>query len=79
MAAATMSSTSDGQTSKVNVERCQNFMRQFRDPTSREVKKLTANQFMDVWNHYDKDGKIKTDSQQAVFYFNSLLFEIRCT
>lgn len=32
-------------------------MRQFRDPTSREVKKLTANQFMEVWNHYDQDGK----------------------
>ncbi|XP_021966229.1 calbindin-32 isoform X2 [Folsomia candida] len=56
MASATLnSSPSDGQL-KVNVEKCQNFMRQFRDPTSREVKKLTANQFMEVWNHYDQDG-----------------------
>jgi Ca2+-binding EF-hand superfamily protein len=56
MAAATMkTSPSDGQL-KVNVEKCQNFMRQFRDPQSREMKKLTANQFMDVWSHYDKDG-----------------------
>ncbi|CAL8135305.1 unnamed protein product [Orchesella dallaii] len=57
MAAATMkSSTSSGQINKVNVEKCANFMRQFRDPQSRELKKLTANQFMEVWSHYDKDG-----------------------
>lgn len=31
-------------------------MRQFRDPESRELTKLSANQFMDVWSHYDKDG-----------------------
>jgi calretinin len=44
---------------RVNVERAQNFMRQYRDPESRELKKLSANQFMDVWSHYDKDGKHK--------------------
>lgn len=32
-------------------------MRQFREKDSRELKKLTANQFMEVWSHYDKDGK----------------------
>lgn len=42
---------------RVNVEKAQNFMRQYRDPESRELKKLSANQFMDVWSHYDKDGK----------------------
>lgn len=42
---------------KVNVEKAQNFMRQYRDPDSRELKKLSANQFMEVWSHYDKDGK----------------------
>lgn len=42
---------------KVNLDRAANFMRQFRDPHSRELKKLTANQFMEVWSHYDKDGK----------------------
>jgi hypothetical protein len=34
-----------------------NFMRQFRDSESRELKQLTAQQFMDVWEHYDDDGK----------------------
>ena len=37
---------------------CKNFLRQFRDTTSREFKKFTATQFMDVWNHYDHDGEI---------------------
>jgi plasmid stabilization system protein ParE len=41
---------------RVNLDRCSNFMRQFRDPESRELTKLSANQFMDVWSHYDKDG-----------------------
>lgn len=42
---------------RVNLDRCTNFMRQFRDPESRELTKLSANQFMDVWSHYDKDGE----------------------
>lgn len=42
---------------KVNVEKAQNFLRQYRDPDSCELKKLSANQFMEVWIHYDKDGK----------------------
>ncbi|KPJ00828.1 Calbindin-32 [Papilio xuthus] len=41
---------------KVNFDRANNFMRQFRDPDSRELKKLSANQFMEVWSHYDRDG-----------------------
>ncbi len=34
-----------------------NFMRQFRDSDSLELKKLSAAQFMEVWEHYDNDGK----------------------
>lgn len=41
---------------RVQIEKAHNFMRQYRDPESRELKKLSANQFMDVWAHYDKDG-----------------------
>lgn len=43
---------------KLNLEKATNFMRQFRDPETRDLKKLSANQFMDVWNNYDKDGNI---------------------
>jgi len=41
---------------RVNLDKCTNFMRQFRDPESRELTKLSANQFTEVWSHYDKDG-----------------------
>lgn len=41
---------------RLNLEKATNFMRQYRDPDSRELKKLSANQFMEVWSHYDKDG-----------------------
>lgn len=34
-----------------------NFMRQFRDSDSLELKKLSAAQFMEVWEHYDSDGE----------------------
>ena len=43
-----------------------NFMRQFRDSDSLELKKLSAAQFMEVWEHYDSDGEPK-------------LFTTRCT
>ena len=36
----------------------ENFLRQFRDEKSREMKQLTAAQFMEIWSHYDVDGKI---------------------
>ncbi|KAL1513930.1 hypothetical protein ABEB36_003268 [Hypothenemus hampei] len=41
---------------RLNLEKATNFMRQYRDPSSRELKKLSANQFMEVWSHYDTDG-----------------------
>lgn len=44
---------------RVGIEKAQNFMRQYRDPDSRELKKLSANQFMDVWSHYDVDSEYR--------------------
>ncbi|CAF1220008.1 unnamed protein product [Rotaria sordida] len=45
---------------KANVQQRQrtkeNFLRQFRDETSKELKPLTAAQFMVIWSHYDTDG-----------------------
>lgn len=35
----------------------ENFLRQFRDEKSKEIKQLTAAQFMEIWSHYDIDGK----------------------
>ena len=34
----------------------ENFLRQFRDEQSKELKQLTATQFMEIWSHYDIDG-----------------------
>lgn len=42
-------------TKRVHIERAQNFFRQYRDPHG-ELRKLSANQFMEVWSHYDKDA-----------------------
>lgn len=39
-----------------------NFMRQFRDRKTRELKNLTASQFMEVWSHYDHDGMLNPSS-----------------
>ena len=35
----------------------ENFLRQFRDELSNELKQLTAAQFMEIWSHYDIDGR----------------------
>lgn len=53
---------------RVHIEKAQNFMRQYRDPESRELKKLSANQFMDVWSHYDRDGKCVSSIFNIYFY-----------
>ena len=58
MAATKMTSSPSASSLKANVEKCANFMSKFRDPQSRELKKLTANQFTEVWSHYDKDGTL---------------------
>ncbi|KAI8120038.1 Calbindin-32 [Lucilia cuprina] len=55
-AAAANAAAAAAAAKRVQIEKAHNFMRQYRDPESRELKKLSANQFMDVWAHYDKDG-----------------------
>lgn len=36
----------------------ENFLRQFRDEGSKELKQINATQFMEIWNHYDIDGSL---------------------
>jgi hypothetical protein len=65
-ATATDAAAAAARAKKLNLEKATNFMRQFRDPHSRELKKLSANQFMEVWSHYDKDGKcLQTESHSC--------------
>ena len=51
-------------TQEEKTEKCKNFLRQFRDKDTRQLKKFTASQFMEVWSHYDSDGK-------GYFYYSS--------
>lgn len=44
-------------------------MRQFRDKNTRQLKNLTSTQFMEVWSHYDHDGR---------FEYKFALFIIAC-
>ena len=49
----------------------ENFLRQFRDEQSKEIKQLTAPQFMEIWSHYDIDG---TTTMSDKFCSNRLYF-----
>jgi hypothetical protein len=46
----------------------ENFLRQFRDEESKEIKPLTAAQFMEIWSHYDTDGKIIIINKTKMIY-----------
>lgn len=70
-ASSTASAEAAAAAKKLNLEKATNFMKQYRDPHSRELKKLSANQFMDVWSHYDKDGK----SQERHFTYYENVFK----
>lgn len=69
---------------KAGIEKAKNFMRQYRDPESRELKKLSANQFMEVWSHYDQDGELSQAAAElcviisCVSFVSLLSFEIFC-
>lgn len=71
--AAATAAESAAAAKKLNIEKATNFMKQYRDPHSRELKKLSANQFMDVWSHYDKDGEY---TQQRGYKDNNVLYFI---
>lgn len=43
-------------TEQQRLKKKENFLRQFRDEKSKEIKQLTAAQFMEIWSHYDIDG-----------------------
>ena len=34
----------------------ENFLRQFRNSTNHEFTDISANQFLQIWDHYDNDG-----------------------
>ncbi|GAB1598244.1 calbindin-32-like isoform X3, partial [Argonauta hians] len=52
-----------------------NFLKQFRD-CSGHFKKITAHQFIDVWNHYDKNGNGYIDGCELEDFLQELVTSI---
>ncbi len=44
--------------SNSSVEKRQNFLRQFRDESTRQLKTITAYEFFEILTHYDTDGTV---------------------
>ncbi|XP_033753863.1 calbindin-32-like isoform X2 [Pecten maximus] len=53
-----------------------NFLRQFRDLNTREFKQITANQFMDVWHHYDSNGDGYIEGKELDSFLKELVTSI---
>lgn len=64
---------------KASSDRAQNFMRQFRDDESKQIKKLTANQFMDVWSHYDTDGNGYIEGKELDGFLREFVASVNST
>lgn len=45
-----------------------NFLRKFRNEKTNELKNISATEFMEIWNHYDADGKALIDKNQLIIF-----------
>lgn len=61
------------------VDKGENFLRQFRDLKTREFKRITAGQFMDVWNHYDTDGNGFIEGKELDQFLYELVTSVNAT
>jgi len=57
----------------------QNFMRQFRDKNTRQLKNLTSTQFMEVWSHYDKDGNGYIEGRELDNFLREFVSSVNMT
>lgn len=57
-------------------DKSSNFLRQFRDLKTREFKLLSAQQFMEVWNHYDTDGNGFIEGSELDSFLTQLVTSI---
>lgn len=57
-------------------DKSSNFLRQFRDLKTREFKLLSAQQFMEVWNHYDTDGNGFIEGNELDSFLTQLVTSI---
>ncbi|CAM1308457.1 CALB1 (predicted) [Pycnogonum litorale] len=61
---------------KTTGDKSTNFMRQFRDKDSRKLKQFTANQFMEVWSHYDNDGNGFIEGNELDSFFREFISSV---
>ncbi|KAL8564601.1 Calbindin-32 [Nucella lapillus] len=57
----------------------ENFLRQFRDLNTREFKRITAGQFINVWNHYDTDGNGFIEGKELDQFLYELVTSVNTT
>ncbi|KAA3677384.1 uncharacterized protein DEA37_0009451 [Paragonimus westermani] len=50
-----------------------NYLQQFFDPQTRRFHSVTASQFTDVWNHFDKDGNGFIDGDELQMFLCKLV------
>ncbi|XP_041971904.1 calbindin-32 isoform X2 [Aricia agestis] len=74
-----MSLDSPSAAKRLNLDKATNFMRQYRDPDSRELKKLSANQFMEIWSHYDGDGNGYIEGTELDGFLREFVSSANCT
>ena len=58
-----------------------NFLRQFRDGKTNQLRQLTADQFIQTWNNYDSDG-LSMDNQRKMkqnLFSRIIIFPIKVT
>ncbi|KAH7638918.1 calbindin-32-like isoform x1 [Dermatophagoides farinae] len=56
-----------------------NFMRQFRDKNTRQLKNLTSTQFMEVWSHYDHDGNGYIEGRELDNFLREFVSSVNTT
>ncbi|RMZ98615.1 calbindin-32 isoform X1 [Brachionus plicatilis] len=50
----------------------ENFLRKFRDEKTKELNKISATEFMEIWNHYDADGNGFIEGKELDKFLNEL-------
>ncbi|CAF0710397.1 unnamed protein product [Brachionus calyciflorus] len=50
----------------------ENFLRKFRDEKTNELHKISATEFMEIWNHYDADGNGYIEGKELDKFLNEL-------
>ncbi|KAF7258626.1 hypothetical protein EG68_04354 [Paragonimus skrjabini miyazakii] len=50
-----------------------NYLQQFFDSQTRRFRNVTASQFTDVWNHFDKDGNGVIDGDELQMFLCKLV------